>query len=118
VEGRLLPTPGRAGRASPSAMARDGWFDWRAIRGREQGLPTPAALSARLARRRCDASTLSGDKTFIHKWAGGINCLVGTAPPPPPPPPSPPPPPMLTSNTTISCCRRHRQTHPTPPTQS
>ena len=53
-----------------------GWYPSRyELRGRELGRARPAAFASRVARRRVDAATLSGDKTFAHKWAGGINCL-------------------------------------------
>ena len=54
------------------------WFPSRErLRNRELGGRgcRPVAFAAEISRRRCDAATLSGDKTFVHKWAGGINCL-------------------------------------------
>ena len=54
------------------------WFPSRErLRSRELGGRgcRPTAFAAEVSRRRCDAATLSGDKTFVHRWAGGINCL-------------------------------------------
>ena len=54
------------------------WFPSRErLRNRELGGCgcRPVAFTEEISRRRCDAATLSGDKTFVHRWAGGINCL-------------------------------------------
>jgi hypothetical protein len=60
------------------------WFPSRSrLLSRELGRAgcRPAAFAAEVLRRRCDAATLSGDKTFVHKWAGkGCDGTFGLAP--------------------------------------
>ena len=53
------------------------WFpSRRELSCRELGLSRPGAFASRVSRRRGDAATLSGDKTFAHRWAGGVNALA------------------------------------------
>jgi DNA excision repair protein ERCC-8 len=53
------------------------WFpSRRELSWRELGLSRPGAFASRVSRRRGDAATLSGDKTFAHRWAGGVNALA------------------------------------------